>query len=399
MKYDFIIIGSGIIGLTLAYKLKKTHTNSTILILEKEKDSIQHGSGRNSGVIHSGIYYDPGSLRASLGVRGGIELKEYIKNKKLWIDECGKILVPTSDHSFQNLDHLYERGIKNGVMVKKLSKKEIQLLEPNVNIAYDFGLLIPFTSVADPKEVSKSLIADLLQMGVEIIYNQQVNKIKDDGKKIATNFQNYSCQHSFNCSGLQSDKVAKNAGLEFRYTFLPFKGKYWKIADSNFKLKHLIYPIPDLQYPFLGLHTSHKKDGSFYIGPTSTPVFGREQYQWNKQLKLLEAITLAFSFGMKILKNENKLRTLAFQEAKLLHKNYFFNEVQKLIKNISLDSIHPSLEKIGIRSQIFDPQSKTLLNDFVILNQKHCTHVLNAISPAWTASFAFADHLIKLAKI
>jgi L-2-hydroxyglutarate oxidase len=399
MKYDFIIIGSGIIGLTLAYKLKKAHTNSTILILEKEKDSIQHGSGRNSGVIHSGIYYEPGSLRASLGVRGGIELKEYIQNKNLWIDQCGKLLVPTSDYSFQNLDHLYDRGIKNGVLVKKLTKKEIQSLEPNVNISYDYGLLIPFTSVADPKEVSKSIIADLLEMGIEIIYNQQVNKIEDEGKTIVTNFQNYSCEHSFNCSGLQSDVVAKNAGLEFRYSFLPFKGKYWKILDNNFKLKHLIYPIPDLQYPFLGLHTSHKKDGSFYIGPTSTPVFGREQYQWSKQLKLLEAMTLLFSFGMKILKNENKLRTLALQEAKLLNKNYFFKEVQKIIKNISIDNIHPSLEKIGIRSQIFDPQSKTLMNDFVILNQKHCTHVLNAISPAWTASFAFADHLIKVAKI
>ena len=166
MKYDFIIIGSGIIGLTLAYKLKKAHTNSTILILEKEKDSIQHGSGRNSGVIHSGIYYEPGSLRASLGVRGGIELKEYIQNKNLWIDQCGKLLVPTSDHSFQNLDHLYDRGIKNGVLVKKLTKKEIQSLEPNVNISYDYGLLIPFTSVADPKEVSKSIIADLLEMGI-----------------------------------------------------------------------------------------------------------------------------------------------------------------------------------------------------------------------------------------
>jgi L-2-hydroxyglutarate oxidase len=399
MKYDFIIIGSGIIGLTLAYKLKKAHTNSTILILEKETDSIKHGSGRNSGVIHSGIYYEPGSLRASLGVRGGIELKKYIQNKNLWMDQCGKLLVPTSDHSFQNLDHLYNRGIKNGVLVKKLTKKEIQSLEPNVNISYNYGLLIPFTSVADPKEVSKSIIDDLLQMGIKIIYNQQVNKIEDEGKTIITNFQNYNCEHSFNCSGLQSDVVAKNAGLEFRYSFLPFKGKYWKILDNNFKLKHLIYPIPDLQYPFLGLHTSHKKDGSFYIGPTSTPVFGREQYQWNKQLKLLEAMTLLFSFGMKILKNENKLRTLALQEAKLLNKNYFFKEVQKIIKNISIDNIYPSLEKIGIRSQIFDPQSKTLMNDFVILNQKHCTHVLNAISPAWTASFAFADHLIKVAKI
>ena len=126
MKCDFIIIGSGIIGLTLAYKLKKTISNSKIIILEKEYNSIQHGSGRNSGVIHSGIYYDPNSLRATLGVRGGIELKEYIKSKKLWIDECGKILIPTSIQSFQNIDNLYQRGVQNGVKVKKYLKKKFK---------------------------------------------------------------------------------------------------------------------------------------------------------------------------------------------------------------------------------------------------------------------------------
>ena len=399
MKYDFIIIGSGIIGLTLAYKLKKTKSNAKILILEKEYNSIQHGSGRNSGVIHSGIYYDPGSLRATLGTQGGIELKEYIKTKKLWIDECGKILIPISIHSNDNTENLYQRGIQNGVMVKKLSHKEIQQLEPNVNIQYDTGLLIPFTSVADPKEVSNSLINDLKDLGVQIIYNQEVKKISDEGKTVSTDQNNYFCDHSFNCSGLQSDVVAKNAGLEFRYSFLPFKGKYWKITNSNFKLKHLIYPIPDLRYPFLGLHTSHKKDGSFYIGPSSTPVLGRELYNSECNFKLNEAISLALSFGLKILKNENKLRSLAIQEAKLITKNGFFNEVKKLINNVSKENLKPSLEKVGIRSQIFDPQSKTLVNDFVVINQKHSTHVLNAISPAWTASFAFADHLIKLAKI
>jgi L-2-hydroxyglutarate oxidase len=399
MKCDFIIIGSGIIGLTLAYKLKKTISNSKIIILEKEHNSIQHGSGRNSGVIHSGIYYDSNSLRATLGVRGGIELKEYIKSKKLWIDECGKILIPTSIQSFQNIDNLYQRGIQNGVLVQKISQKEIQNLEPNANTKFDSGLFIPFTSVADPKEVSKALINDLNDLGVKIIYNEEVTKIIDEGKNIITKHNNYFCDHSFNCSGLQSDAVAKNSGLRFRYSFLPFKGKYWKIKNKNFKLKHLIYPIPDLRYPFLGLHTSHKKDGSFYIGPSSTPVFGREQYHFSQGLKLKEALSLAFSFGLKIFKNENRLRSLALQEIRLLTKNGFFNEVQKLINNVSKDELEPSLEKIGIRSQIFDPQSKSLVNDFVVINQKHSTHVLNAISPAWTASFAFADHLINLAKI
>ena len=158
MKYDFIIIGSGIIGLTLAYKIKKRQKQSSILILEKEKNSIKHGSGRNSGVIHSGVYYDPGSLRATLAVQGGIQLKQYIKSKNLWLDECGKLLIPTSQNSFENTENLYHRGIQNGVKIIKLTRDEIKNLEPKVNTKYNIGLKIPFTSIADPKEVSKSLI-------------------------------------------------------------------------------------------------------------------------------------------------------------------------------------------------------------------------------------------------
>ena len=272
--------------------------NKGILILEKEKDSIQHGSGRNSGVIHSGIYYEPGSLRATLGVQGGRELKEYIKTKRLWIDECGKILVPTSQNSYENTEQLFARGIENGVVIKKLSGEQIANLEPNINNKYNIGLHVPFTSIADPKEVSKSLIGDLIDLGVEIQYQEAVTKIEEEGCKIHTVNSTYECAHSFNCSGLHSDAIAKKSGLEFRYSFLPFKGKYWKILDSNFSLKHLVYPVPDLQYPFLGLHTSHKKNGDFFIGPSSTPVFGREQYDWNTNFSVSEAIT-RFQFCKK----------------------------------------------------------------------------------------------------
>ena len=399
MKYDFIIIGSGIIGLTLAYKLKKRFKKSAILILEKEKDSIQHGSGRNSGVIHSGVYYEPKSLRAILGIQGGIELKEYIKSKNLWIDECGKLLIPTSQKSFENIENLYKRGIQNDVQVNKLTGKEISNLEPNVNTKYGVGLKIPFTSIADPKEVSACLIQDLKEMGVAIQYQEEVLEVLDEGLKVITKCSAYKCAYTFNCSGLHSDEVAKKSGLEFRYSFLPFKGKYWKISDPAFKLKHLIYPVPDLQYPFLGLHTSHKKNGSFFIGPSSTPVFGRESYTWNENFNLKQALSLGYSFMKKIISNENKLMYLAIQESRLLTTGGFLKEINKLVMGINKNNISSTNEKVGIRSQIFDPRSKTLVNDFVLLNHKNCTRVLNAISPAWTASFSFAEHLIKFSKI
>ena len=397
MKYDFAIIGSGIIGLTLAFKLKQKFNNSKIVIFEKEPNSISHGSGRNSGVLHSGIYYEPGSLRANLCVTGVKELKEYIKSENLWINECGKLLLPTSEYSYSNLENLFNRAKKNGVEINKIKNEEIKRIEPNTNCQFEYGLHVPFTSVADPKEVSKSLIENLKKMNVEINYNSKILKISE--QKLFTQNNTIEAGHIFNCAGLFADEIAKNSNLEFRYSFLPFKGKYWKITNKSFKLNHLVYPIPDLRYPFLGLHSSHNRHGDFYIGPSSTPVFGREKYNGILGDNLKESISLIFNFSKKIIFNENKLRTLALQELSLLTKRGFFNQIKKMFNNINPDDLELSDQKVGIRSQIFDPQSKNLVNDFVVINQKNTTHVLNAISPAWSASFAFADHLINEAAL
>ncbi|MEK9732311.1 MAG: L-2-hydroxyglutarate oxidase [Pelagibacteraceae bacterium] len=397
MKYDFAIIGSGIIGLTLAYKLKYKFNKSNIIIFEKEPNSISHGSGRNSGVLHSGIYYEPGSLRANLCVKGAKELKEYIKSENLWINECGKLLIPTSEYSYSNLENLFDRAKKNGVEINKIKNDEIKKIEPNTNCQFDYGLHVPFTSVADPKEVSNSLVENLRKMNVAINYNARILKISE--QKLFTKDNTIEAGHIFNCAGLFADELAKNSNLKFRYSFLPFKGKYWKIKNKNFKLNHLVYPIPDLRYPFLGLHSSHNRHGEFYIGPSSTPVFGREQYDGIIGNNFIESINLFFNFSKKIIFNENKLQTLALQEFSLLTKNGFFNQVKKMFSNIKPHDLELSNQKVGIRSQIFDPQSKNLVNDFVIINHKNTTHVLNAISPAWSASFAFADHLINEAKL
>ena len=397
MKYDFAIIGSGIIGLTLAFKLKQKFNNSKIAIFEKEPNSISHGSGRNSGVLHSGIYYEPGSLRANLCVTGVKELKEYIKSENLWINECGKLLLPTSEYSYSNLENLFNRAKKNSVEINKIKNEEIKRIEPNTNCQFEYGLHVPFTSVADPKEVSKSLIENLKKMNVEINYNSKILKISE--QKLFTQNNTIEAGHIFNCAGLFADEIAKNSNLEFRYSFLPFKGKYWKITNKSFKLNHLVYPIPDLRYPFLGLHSSHNRHGDFYIGPSSTPVFGREQYNGILGDNLKESISLIFNFSKKIIFNENKLRTLALQELSLLTKRGFFNQIKKMFNNINPDDLELSDQKVGIRSQIFDPKSKNLVNDFVVINQKNTTHVLNAISPAWSASFAFADHLINEAAL
>ncbi len=391
---NVFIIGSGIVGLTTAIKLKKKDKNLNITILEKENSSTQHGSGRNSGIIHSGVYYPPNTLKAKLCVNGSRQLKNYVKDKKLWIDECGKILIPTSKETVHNLDVLLHRARENSVEAELISNSDAEKLEPNINSDFDKAIFIPFTSIVSPKEVMTSLIKDFSEIGGVINYNEEVINIDSKQNKILTRKNSYNFDYILNCSGLHADTIAKSAGLDFDYSFLPFKGKYWKIK-KNYKLNRLIYPIPDLNFPFLGVHTAHNKSNEVFLGPTSTPVFGRESYSFLNNFKLSEISELLPSFLYKIIKNQNNLRNLALREIKMLTKHGLINEIKKLIKNVEVKDLVYYEEKTGIRSQIFDNKSKNLINDFVVKKfNNNQLHVLNAVSPAFTASFAFADYLI-----
>jgi len=391
---NVFIIGSGIVGLTTAIKLKKKDKNLNITILEKENSSTEHGSGRNSGIIHSGVYYPPNTLKAKLCVNGSRQLKNYVKDKKLWIDECGKILIPTSKETVHNLDVLLHRARENSVEAELISNSDAEKLEPNINSDFDKAIFIPFTSIVSPKEVMTSLIKDFSEIGGVINYNEEVINIDSKQNKILTRKNSYNFDYILNCSGLHADTIAKSAGLDFDYSFLPFKGKYWKIK-KNYKLNRLIYPIPDLNFPFLGVHTAHNKSNEVFLGPTSTPVFGRESYSFWNNFKLSEISELLPSFLYKIIKNQNNLRNLAFREIKMLTKQGLINEIKKIIKNVEVKDLVYYEEKTGIRSQIFDNKSENLINDFVVKKfNNNQLHVLNAVSPAFTASFAFADYLI-----
>jgi len=388
---NLFIIGSGIVGLTAAIKLKKKDKNLNIIILEKENSSTQHGSGRNSGIIHSGVYYPPNTLNAKLCVNGSRQLKNYVKAKKLWIDECGKILIPTSKETVQNLDVLINRARENNVVAELISNSDAEKLEPNINSDFDKAIFIPFTSIVNPKEVMTSLIKDFSEIGGVINYNEEVINIDSKQNKIFTRENSYNFDYILNCSGLHADTIAKSAGLDFDYSFLPFKGKYWKIK-KNYKLNRLIYPVPDLNFPFLGVHTAHNKSNEVFLGPTSTPVFGRESYNFLNNFKLSEISELLPSFLYKIIKNQNNLRNLALREIKMLTKHGLINEIKKLIKNVEVKDLVYYEEKTGIRSQIFDNKSENLINDFIVKKfNNNQLHVLNAVSPAFTASFAFAD--------
>lgn len=391
---DFIIIGGGIIGLVLGYKLKLRYPKKMVLVLEKEQNSVCHGTGRNSGVIHSGIYYPPETLRAKYCISGSKQLKNYVIKKNLWIDQCGKILLPTSTKTVESIPILLDRANQNGVEASLLNGAELRALEPNCNPRFNTGVHVPFTSVVDPKEVAGSILSDLLKVDGEILYGHKVTQVNADSGSVAAGGRQFMGKVVINAAGLHADTIARLAGLVSRYSFLPFKGKYWRLS-SSIKMRKLVYPIPNLDLPFLGVHTTHNRAGDVYLGPSSTPVFGRENYRRLNGLHAKEALSLMGSFGKKILFNVNGLRTLGLRELRLLLPKGIQREANLLLEPSLSDHLYTAPDKVGIRSQIFDDENNHLLNDFVIQKQARVIHILNAISPAFTASFGLADRLLE----
>ena len=389
------IIGSGVVGLTLAYEITNDNPEYDITIFEKEDNCIRHGTGRNSGVIHSGIYYTPNSLRSELCIKGSRLMKKFIQDHKLYLNPCGKLLMPRYLNDLESLDFLFERSKEVGVHAIKLnSKEEILKIEPNCNPKFDQALFIKDTAIGDPKEVSEKLIEIINQRKVSILYHHEVSKVISDLGVIYVKDSLFNFDLVINAAGLYADQIAKISKLKTNYSSLPFKGKYWSVKTSNPSElpKTLLYPVPNLAHPFVGIHTVYDKSGNFYLGPSSTPVFGKEAYKPFQKFKFIEFFTLVIKFVAKIFKNENKLRNLAISEFRNLFLSHIKKSTEVYFKNSSNINLKES-KKVGIRSQIFDNKSKTLFNDFVVIKQNKTVHILNAISPAWTSSFAMAKYI------
>lgn len=392
---DVVIIGGGIVGLTLARAWLRRDPTCNVIVLEKEADSISHGTGRNSGVIHSGIYYAENSLRATLCVRGAKLMRAYADHHGLWMDRCGKLLIPPTEGALASIPILKARGEANGVEVVAVGPEDMRELEPRANTHFGEALFIPVTAVVDPKAVANTVLAEVRALGGQVCYRQEVVRVDATTGVVHTTTAAYAASQVFNVAGLYADVVARHAGLETRYSFQPFKGKYWKHRDPSFRMQRLVYPVPDLSLPFLGVHTAHNGRGEVYFGPSSTPVIGRENYVGMQGIRWGDGLNLSASLLWKLLKNTNGLRQLALREAKLLRLTGVCNEISRLIHGVTAADLSQSLAKVGIRSQIFDPKAQSLVNDFVVVDEGRVVHVLNAISPAFTASFAFAEYLIE----
>ena len=391
---DCLIIGGGIVGLTLAREWLLRYPQSKVVVLEKESNSIAHGTGRNSGVVHSGIYYAEGSLRAKLCVSGARQMLEYVEERQLWNDRCGKLLVPPTESSLSSMDVLLNRGRANGVEIHKVTGREALELEPRVNTKFDQALYVPITSVVNPKEVAERVREEVVSRGGVIHYSTPAEAIDARRGTARTSTGSFEAGTVVNAAGLFADQVAERSGLKTQYSFQPFKGKYWKHKNPDFTMRRLVYPIPDLSLPFLGVHTAHNQKGDVYFGPSSTPVIGRENYQGLDGIRLRDGISLGASLAWKFLKNTNGLRTLSMREIRLMRLRGVCDELTKIISGVEPRDLEPSLAKVGIRSQIFDSTTQHLVTDFVVVPDGKAIHILNAISPAFTASFAFASYVL-----
>ena len=402
MKTDFVIIGGGMVGLSIANQLIERNISKKIVVIDKEKELGLHSSGLNSGVLHSGVYYKPGSLKAKVCVSGSSRLKHWIKERKLPINECGKIIIPQRESLDLQLDLLYERAKKNGAKVEIIDSKDLKKMEPQAHSSTGRALWSPNTVVVKSKVVLNNLETELRAKGVKFFLNEKdwyVNPKKRLIKLIDGERLDYG--HLVNCSGLYADVVARKFDVGKNYRLFPFKGIYWSIKkDSLIEIKRNIYPVPDLNVPFLGVHftPSADNDPTIYIGPTATPALGRENYHGLDSIEPISTVNNLISLAGQYVSDNGGFRKYVHEQLLLALKPVMLNSAKKLIPALKNEDIVPS-NKVGIRSQLFNLKTKKLEDDFLCLDGPSSTHVMNAISPAFTASFSLADLIIDKFKI
>lgn len=389
--YDYLIIGAGIIGLNIARNLKLRFPQAKILVLEKEKEVAQHGSGRNSGVLHAGFYYTANSLKAKFTKEGNAALKEFCKQRGLKVNACAKVVVALNESELEGLHELKRRGDLNGVELKLINEEELASLYPNVK-THKKALLCPSTATVDPKAVTKEFALVIQELGVELILDAKY--LSSDKNLIKTSKGEFFAKKVINCAGLYADKIAKDFGFCKDYVIIPFKGVYLKDKNNISNLKTNIYPVPNLANPFLGVHYTLSVNNESKIGPSAIPAFWRENYKGFDNFKLNEFVQILYYEAKLFLTNAFGFRSLAFNEIKKYRMSYLKSLALKLTQKMNHEG-YDSWSTPGIRAQLLDKRSLELVQDFVVQGDENSIHVLNAVSPAFTSSMPFAAWVVE----
>jgi (S)-2-hydroxyglutarate dehydrogenase len=392
-NYNFIIIGAGIVGLATALNLLQADSKLKILILEKENRLGVHQTGNNSGVIHSGIYYKPGSAKSENCKRGYNLLIDFCNSNQIHFDICGKLIIATDSSEEERLHQLYNRGLENGLKdIKILNGDEIKVQEPYVNGKK--AILVPSTGIIDFKEVLEKYAEVVEFYDCKINFCSEVTDIieKTDTVVVETNDNNYCSDYVISCSGLQSDRVARKSNSNLDLRIIPFRGEYFKLKnDKRFLVNNLIYPVPDPSFPFLGVHFTKKNNGEIEAGPNAVLSFKREGYTKYSFDSKDAWETFTWPGFQKVMLKYWKTGMGEFYRS--FNKNAFASALQKLIPSISKEDLEPGGS--GVRAQACDINGN-LLDDFNFHKTKRVLHVCNAPSPAATASLAIGEKISKM---
>ena len=390
MSYDITIIGAGIVGLATGLQLLEKNPRLKILFLEKENEVAKHQTGNNSGVIHSGIYYKPGSLKAVNCRKGYNMLLNFCDEHNVKYDLCGKVITAVSEQQIPYLNKLFERGMDNGLEnLKLLSGEELKEIEPHVSGVA--GIFVPQTGIIDYLEVAKKYAEIAVSKGAEICFNETVNDIKilNEDCEVITSGKSYKTNFVVSCAGLQSDRIAKLTHPDLPVRIIPFRGEYYKIKENKRGLvKNLIYPVPDPAFPFLGVHFTRMINGEVEAGPNAVLSFKREGYTKTSFDMKDTFETFTWPGFLKVAGKFMKTGLGEFYRS--YSKAAFVKALQRLIPEINGDDLEPG--GAGVRAQACDKHGG-LLDDFYIVEDKKIIHVCNAPSPAATSSLAIGEYI------
>jgi L-2-hydroxyglutarate oxidase len=385
MRVDFLIAGGGIVGLATADAIQRRFPGASVTVLEKEDSLATHQTGRNSGVIHAGIYYKPGSAKARFCRAGNESMHAFCAEHGIRVDRCGKIIVATEPAELPELEKLYQRGLDNELGVQRLDAAAMREREPHM--AGIAALFIPSTSIVDYRQVALKLAELVRARGGEIRCGTTVLGVKPG--LVETSAGTYQVRQFINCAGLHSDRLARSAGAKVASRIVPFRGEYYQLkAEKAHLVQGLIYPVPNPLFPFLGVHCTKMIDGSVHLGPNAVLAFAREGYR-KTTINLRDvADTLAFGGFWKLV---GKHWRDGMQEAvRSLSRRAFVRSLQRLVPGINEDDVVPCAA--GVRAQALRPDG-TLEDDFLIVRGPGAIHVCNAPSPAATASLEIGKHI------
>ena len=392
-SYDLVVIGGGILGLATARALRERFPGASIAVLERERAWAAHQTGHNSGVIHSGIYYAPGSLKARLCRAGNASMVAFCRAEGVPVEVCGKLIVATDASELPRLEALLERGLANGLAPRRADPGEVRELEPHVRALA--AIHVPSTGIVDYREVCAALVRQLHAAGVELRLGSGVNRMERAGNASAaghaleTDAGEFRAGWVVNCAGAQSDRLARAAGADPGARIVPFRGEYHELVEGRRDLvRGLVYPVPDPALPFLGVHLTRMIDGSVHVGPNAVPAGSRDGYTWSAVSARDLAATATWPGWWRLARRY--WRTGGQEIWRSLSKRALLAEVRRLLPEVDAEDLVPA--GAGVRAQALARDGR-LVDDFLIVESERATHVCNAPSPAATASLEIAGHI------